>query len=157
MYHVRRWGLARRPSLLEAIGFDSTPLVGSDAPISDFLHIYLAATHFDLPGGFIIADPDYPLLLFDPAGDLKGCCISYLARWRGSLQVGTWLLTSSATVGSARALPPGDRGSRPRTDREDGGFLIAPPASGQTLSPYFAHFPNSRPFDGGSYRVCCTQ
>lgn len=89
IYHVRRWGLSCRPSLLEVIGFDPTPLVGSDAPASDFLHVYLAATHFDLPGGFIIADLDYPLLLFDPAGELKGCCISGIS-YLGAL---AWLAT----------------------------------------------------------------
>jgi hypothetical protein len=89
IYHVRRWGLSCRPSLLEAIGFDPTPLVGSKALASDFLHVYLAATHFDLPGGFIIADLDYPLLLFDPAGDLKGCCISGIS-YLGAL---AWLAT----------------------------------------------------------------
>lgn len=89
IYHVRRWGLACRPSLLETIGFDPTPLVGAGAPVSESLRIYLAATHFDLPGGFIIADPDYPLLLFDPGGDLKGCCISGIS-YLGAL---AWLAT----------------------------------------------------------------
>ncbi len=81
VYHVRRWGLACWPSLLEVIGFDPTSFLGPDAQPSEYVRIYLEATHFDLPGGFIIADPDYPLLLFDPAGDLKGSSImgiSYL-------------------------------------------------------------------------------
>jgi hypothetical protein len=89
IYHVRRWGLACRPSLLEAAGFDPTPLVGPDAPASAFLRIYLEATHFDLPGGFVIADPDFPLLLFDPEGELKGCCISGIS-YLGAL---AWIAT----------------------------------------------------------------
>jgi hypothetical protein len=89
VYHVRRWGLACLPSLLEAIGFDPTPLVEPDAPPSEFVRIYLAATHFDLPGGFIVADPDYPLLLFDPAGDLKGSCINGIS-YLGAL---AWMVT----------------------------------------------------------------
>jgi len=59
IYQVRRWGLACLPSLLEAIGFDPTPLVDPNAPPSELVRVYLEATHFDLPGGFIIADPDY--------------------------------------------------------------------------------------------------
>jgi hypothetical protein len=94
IYHVRRWGLACRPSLLEAIGFDPTPLVGADAPASEFVRIYLVATHFDLPGGFIIADPDYPLLFFDPGGNLKGCCITGIS-YLGAL---AWMATDGRVV-----------------------------------------------------------
>ena len=89
IYRVRRWGLACPPSLLEAIGFDPTPSVGSDAQPSEFVRVYLEATHFDLPGGFIIADPDYPLFLFDPAGDLKGSCINGIS-YLGAL---AWMAT----------------------------------------------------------------
>jgi len=89
IYHVRRWGLACLPSLLEEIGFDPTPLVGPDAPPSEFVRVYLLVTHFDLPGGFIIADPDYPLLFFDPAGTLKGSCISGIS-YLGAL---AWMAT----------------------------------------------------------------
>jgi hypothetical protein len=89
VYHVRRWGLACRPSLLEAIGFDPAGLVRPDAPPSELLRICLEASHFDLPGGFIIADPDYALLLFDPAGDLKGSCISGIS-YLGAL---AWMAT----------------------------------------------------------------
>ena len=94
VYHVRRWGLACRPSLLGVIGFDPTPFLGPDAPASDFLHVYLAATHFDLPGGFIIADLDYPLLLFDPGGRLKGCCIGGIS-YLGAL---AWLATGGCVA-----------------------------------------------------------
>jgi hypothetical protein len=100
IYHVRRWGLACRPSLLEAAGFDPTPLVGPDAPASAFLRIYLEATHFDLPGGFVIADPDFPLLLFDPAGDLKSCCITGISHL-GAL---AWMATSGRIVADFQRL-----------------------------------------------------
>ncbi|RLC88252.1 MAG: hypothetical protein DRI79_07860 [Chloroflexi bacterium] len=90
IYQVRRWGLACLPSLLEAIGFDPTPLVDPNAPPSELVRVYLEATHFDLPGGFIIADPDYPLLLFDPAGDLKGSCINGIS-YLGAL---VWMATN---------------------------------------------------------------
>jgi hypothetical protein len=100
IYHVRRWGLACRPSLLEAAGFDPTPLVGPEAPASALLRVYLEATHFDLPGGFVIADPDFPLLLFDPAGDLRGRCttgISYL----GAL---VWIATNGRIAADFQRL-----------------------------------------------------
>jgi hypothetical protein len=100
IYRVRRWGLACLPSLLEEIGFDPAPLVGTDAPSSELLRVYLEATHFDLPGGFIIADPDYPLLLFDSAGDLKGSClhgISYL----GAL---AWMATDGRVAADFQRL-----------------------------------------------------
>lgn len=78
---VRRWGVGLRPSLLEPAGFDPVALAGADAPDALLVEICFAATHFDLPGGFVIADPDYPLLLFDPQGHLKGSStfgVSYL-------------------------------------------------------------------------------
>jgi hypothetical protein len=86
---VRRWGLACLPSLLEEIGLDPAPLADSDASPSEFVRVYLMATHFDLPGGFIIADPDYALLLFDPAGTLKGACINGIS-YLGAL---AWMAT----------------------------------------------------------------
>jgi len=69
---VRRWGIGCRPSLLESAGFDPAAVAGVNASDRSVMHVCFAATHFDLPGGFVIADPDYPLLLFDPAGNLKG-------------------------------------------------------------------------------------
>jgi hypothetical protein len=89
VYHVRRWGLACRPSLLEETDFDPAALVSPDDPPSELVRVYLEATHFDLPGGFIIADPDHALLLFDPAGDLKGSCITGISHL-GAL---AWLVT----------------------------------------------------------------
>ena len=100
IYVVRRWGLACLPSLLEAIGFDPAPLVDPDAPPSEWVRIYLEATHFDLPGGFIIADPDYPLHLFDPAGDLKGSCISGISHL-GAL---AWLATDGRIAADFQRL-----------------------------------------------------
>jgi hypothetical protein len=100
IYAVRRWGLACLPSLLEAIGFDPAPLVDPAAPSSEWVRIYLEATHFDLPGGFIIADPDYPLHLFDPAGDLKGSCISGISHL-GAL---AWLATDGRIAADFQRL-----------------------------------------------------
>ena len=100
IYVVRRWGLACLPSLLEAIGFDPASLVGPAAPSSEWVRIYLEVTHFDLPGGFIIADPDYPLHLFDPAGDLKGSCISGISHL-GAL---AWLATGGRVAADFQRL-----------------------------------------------------
>lgn len=78
VYKVRRWGVACYPSILSEIDFDPAPLVTGDQERfpggegQELLHIYLHATHFDLPGHFVIADMVYPLLLFDPNGALKG-------------------------------------------------------------------------------------
>ena len=72
---VRRWGVACRISLLEAIGFDPLAIAGPDASDEAVAGVCFAATQFDLPGDFIIADPDYPFLLFDPAGVLKGSSV----------------------------------------------------------------------------------
>lgn len=73
---VRRWGVACRISLLEAIGFDPVAIAGADAPDEAVAALCFAATQFDLPGDFVIADPDYPFLLFDPSGTLKGSSVS---------------------------------------------------------------------------------
>lgn len=78
---VRRWGVGCRLSLLEPAGFDPAAILGSDASDEALVSICFAATHFDLPGDFVIADADYPLILFDPRGALKGSSvtgISYL-------------------------------------------------------------------------------
>jgi hypothetical protein len=73
---VRRWGVGCRPSLLEPAGFDPVAVAGTDASDQAVMRVCFAATHFDLPGGFVLADPDYPLLLFDPEGRLKGSSMS---------------------------------------------------------------------------------
>ncbi|MDH7473056.1 MAG: hypothetical protein QHJ74_03475 [Anaerolineae bacterium] len=84
VYHVRRWGVACRTSLLEAMGFDPAVLVPSlpeqseDSAGQELLSAMLRVTWFDLPGYFVIASDEHPLLLFDPEDYLKG---SY-TRWR---------------------------------------------------------------------------
>ncbi|MBC7250522.1 MAG: hypothetical protein H5T62_09585 [Anaerolineae bacterium] len=84
VYHVRRWGVACRTSLLEEMNFDPTVLLPADPARSDeetgreLLRALFHVTCFDLPGYFIIASDEHPLLLFDPGGYLKG---SY-TRWR---------------------------------------------------------------------------
>jgi hypothetical protein len=80
--HVRRWGVALRGDILEALGFDPAPFLTHDrtrfaGDDAEALHVILQATHFDLPGHFIIASEEHPFLLFDPRGTLKG---SY-AHW----------------------------------------------------------------------------
>jgi len=82
VYRVRRWGVACRTSLLEAMGFDPAVLVssrpGQEATDQELLRAMFLVTWFDLPGYFIIASDEHPLLLFDPEDYLKG---SY-TRWR---------------------------------------------------------------------------
>jgi len=73
---VRRWGVGCRPSVLEQAGFDPTFVAGSQASDRELLDVCFAVTHFDLPGGFVVADKDYPLLLFDPTGLLKGTSVT---------------------------------------------------------------------------------
>jgi len=81
---VRRWGVACRTSLLETMGFDPAVLVPflpeqlEDTAGQELLSAMLRVTWFDLPGYFIIASDEHPLLLFDPEDYLKG---SY-TRWR---------------------------------------------------------------------------
>ncbi len=80
--HVRRWGVALRGGVLEAIGFDPTPFLTHDrsrfpSDDAEALHFVSDLTHFDLPGFFILASEEHPFLLFDPEGTLKG---SY-ANW----------------------------------------------------------------------------
>lgn len=98
IYRARRWGVACYPSLLEEIDFDPQPLLthdrgrfpGGDA--QEILHVILRATHFDLPGHFIIASWEHPLLLFDPGGTLKG---SY-TKWRTYMGALAWLASDGA-------------------------------------------------------------
>jgi hypothetical protein len=91
VYHVRRWGLTCYPSLLEEMGFDPRPLlplVGDRADLgAALMHIMIEVTRFDLPGHFVIASDQYPLLLFDPIGALKG---SY-AQWQTYLGALAWM------------------------------------------------------------------
>jgi hypothetical protein len=91
---VRRWGLAIYPSLLEEMDFDLEAVV-RNAPDrypgepEDYLRAALDITHFDLPGFFTIASDEHPLLMYDPAGVLKG---SYV-RWRTYLGALSFLAT----------------------------------------------------------------
>jgi hypothetical protein len=81
VYHVRRWGVACRTSLLETMDFDPSVLVShrpDEVADQELLHAMFRVTWFDLPGYFVIASDEHPLLLFDPEDDLKG---SY-TRWR---------------------------------------------------------------------------
>ncbi len=92
---VRRWGVGCKPSLLEPAGFDPLAVAGAGASDETLMWICFAATHFDLPGDFVIADPDYPLLLFDPQGQLKGSSV-----WGISLLGALAYLASDGRVAS---------------------------------------------------------
>lgn len=80
--NIRRWGAAIRGGLLEAMGFDPTPYLTHDAARflnddAEALYLVVQATHFDLPGHFILGSDEHPFLLFDPEGVLKGS----FTRW----------------------------------------------------------------------------
>ncbi len=91
---VRRWGVAIYPSLLEEMGFDLEAVV-QGAPEryqgdpAGYVRAVLDVTHFDLPGFFIIASDEHPLLMYAPDGSLKG---SYV-RWRTYLGALAFLAT----------------------------------------------------------------
>ncbi len=91
---VRRWGVAVYLSLLEEIEFDLGAVVYG-APDryagdpEDYLRAALDVTHFDLPGFFVIASEEHPLLMYAPSGVLKG---SYV-RWRTYLGALAFLAT----------------------------------------------------------------
>jgi len=91
---VRRWGLTCYASLLEEIGFDPWPLLPWARDYTDpdaaLMHIMIEVTRFHLPGYFIIASEQHPLLLFDPSGTLKG---SY-DRWHTYLGALAWMASS---------------------------------------------------------------
>jgi hypothetical protein len=77
VHQVRRWGVQCYTRILQDIGFDPSQYVGHDAEDpadvdGALISILLRATHFDLPGYFIIASDQHPLLLFEPDGTLKG-------------------------------------------------------------------------------------
>lgn len=74
---VRRWGVALRGGILEAIGMDVAPFLSHDRTRfadddAEALYLVTNMTHFDLPGFFVLASQEHPFLLFDPNGDLKG-------------------------------------------------------------------------------------
>ena len=97
--HVRRWGLSCYPSLLEQIGFDPYPLLPLVRDCGDtestLMHIMIEAIRFDLPGHFVIASEQYPLLLFDPSGTLKG---SYTC-WQTHLGALAWMVSEGRVNG----------------------------------------------------------
>ena len=116
---VRRWGLICYPSLLEEMGFDPRPLlplVGEHGNVGAMLmHIMIQATRFELPGHFIIASDQYPLLLFDPTGTLKG---SY-TRWQTYLGALAWLASEGRVNSQFELL----RTTNPRLYRESMTYL----------------------------------
>ena len=93
IYRVRRWGVVCYASLLEGMGFDPGSLLTYDqelcpgGEVQEILRIMIQATHFDLPGYFVIASQQHPFLLFDPEGTLKG---SY-TKWRTHLGALAWV------------------------------------------------------------------
>jgi hypothetical protein len=114
IYSVRRWGLTCYLSLLEEIGFDPWPLLplvrGYADPGAALMHIMIEVTCFDLPGHFIIASDQYPLLLFDPTGTLKG---SY-TQWQTYLGALAWLASEGRVNSQFELL----RAINPRLYRE---------------------------------------
>lgn len=114
IHGVRRWGLICYPSLLEEIGFDPWPLLpwvrDYDDPDVALMHIMIEVTRFHLPGYFIIASEQYPLLLFDPTGVLKGSH----TRWHTYLGALAWM-ASGGRVNSQFELM---RTTNPRLYRE---------------------------------------
>jgi hypothetical protein len=117
--NVRRWGLTCYPSLLEEIGFDPWPLLplvrGHGDPGATLMHIMIQATRFDLPGHFTIASEQYPLLLFDPTGTLKG---SY-DRWQTYLGALAWLASEGRVNSQFELL----RTTNPRLYQESMAYL----------------------------------
>jgi hypothetical protein len=85
VHQVRRWGVRCYTRVLEDIGFDPTRYLKQEAELGPggvdgaLLSILLQATHFDLPGYFIIASDQHPLLLFGPDGALKGSHIGWFS------------------------------------------------------------------------------
>jgi hypothetical protein len=77
VHQVRRWGVQCYTRILQDVGFDPGQYLSqeSESPAGTdgaLITILLQATHFDLPGYFIIASDQHPLLLFGPDGTLKG-------------------------------------------------------------------------------------
>ena len=96
IYAVRRWGLACRTSLLEAIPFPSAAHLSLEATDEEALRLVYGATWFDLPGYFIIASDEHPFCLYDPAGNLKGSYVDW-CTYLGAL---TYLYTDGDVEGS---------------------------------------------------------
>jgi hypothetical protein len=83
VHQVRRWGIQVYTRILQDIGFDPTLYLSHDLGRSPggadgaLISLLLQATHFELPGYFVIASDQHPLLLFDPEGTLKGSHIGW--------------------------------------------------------------------------------
>ncbi len=122
VYRVRRWGVACYASLLEEMGFDPGPLLTHDQERfpggegQEILRMMIQATYFDLPGYFIIAGQQYPFLLFDPEGTLKG---SY-AKWRTYLGALAWLVSEGKVNADFELL----RITNPGLYREAADYLL---------------------------------
>jgi hypothetical protein len=123
IYRVRRWGVACYASLLEEMGFDPGPLLTHDqerfpgGEVQEILRMMIQATHFDLPGYFVIASQQHPFLLFDPEGTLKG---SY-TKWRTYLGALAWLASDGKVNADFELL----RITNPELYRESVGYLLS--------------------------------
>jgi hypothetical protein len=119
IYRVRRWGMACYAFLLEEMGFDPGLLVTQECPpgeeSQEILRMTIQATHFDLPGHFIIASQQYPFLLFDPEGTLKG---SY-TKWCTYLGALAWLASDGKVNADFELM----RITNPELYRESVGYL----------------------------------
>jgi len=100
IHAVRRWGLACRTSLLEAIPFDPAAHLSPEATDDEVMGLMYGATWFDLPGYFIIASDEHPFCLYDPAGVLKGAYVNW-CTYLGAL---TYLYTDGDVSGSFLGL-----------------------------------------------------
>jgi len=95
IHAVRRWGLACRTSLLEAMPFDTSACLSLEATDEEVLSLMYGATWFDLPGHFILASDEHPFYLYDPVGILKGAYVD----WYTYLGALTYLYTDGDVKG----------------------------------------------------------
>jgi len=121
IYRVRRWGVACYASFLEEMGFNPGLLVAQECISGeegqDILRGMIQATHFDLPGYFIIASHEHPFLLFDPEGTLKG---SY-TNWCTYLGALAWLVSGGKVNADFELL----RITNPTLYREAADYLLS--------------------------------
>jgi hypothetical protein len=123
IYRVRRWGVACYASLLEEMEFDPEPLLTHDqerfpgGEVQEIFRMMIQATHFDLPGYFVIASQQHPFLLFDPEGTLKG---SY-TKWCTYLGALAWLASDGKVNADFELL----RITNPELYRESVGYLLS--------------------------------
>jgi hypothetical protein len=123
IYRVRRWGVACYASLLEEMAFDPAPLLTHDQERfpdgegQEILQMMIHATSFDLPGHFVIASQQYPFLLFDSEGKLKG---SY-TRWHTYLGALAWLVSGGKVNADFELM----RITKPDMYRESVDYLLS--------------------------------